>query len=346
MSGPMPGAATAQARWAAPSERCRRRRPIRRAGPNSESGFVDSTVSARTKDIPCWGLREEWVLPGCSTVTQGGHLERGIPLHRTCFVTNASFARALQTRLKNLSDTRTKAYWDRHLGGAVPFRGVPMERVRGALRLWIEELGVRDLARERQKQLAVGLIRERFGEDKIAGILLLHEQVNGHLTAADLPWMAELFDSGAIADWNTCDWFAVKVLQALLARHSQSPRAARAVAAWRRSGNVLRQRAACVALVSLARRGERAFPGLSRLALATCASVVKRPERSAQTAVGWLLRELSRTERPAVSAFVRRNARLLSDEAMRCAVEKLLRDERRELFALHAARRVPDLARA
>ncbi len=261
-------------------------------------------------------------------------------------MTNSASVRALQGRLKKLCDPKTKAYWDQRLSGAVPFRGVPMGKIPGALRLWLEELGAEDMRPEQQKQLAVALIREQFGEEKIAGLLLLHERLAWCLTAADLPWMAELFDSGAIADWNTCDWFSVKVLQGLLARDRAAPQAARAVAAWSRSPNLWRQRASCVALAKLARRGERAFPGFCRLALATCAAVVKRPERYAQTAVGWLLRELSRADRPAVSAFVRKNLRLLSDEAMRYAVEKLLRDERRELFALHAARRAPDPERS
>jgi 3-methyladenine DNA glycosylase AlkD len=62
-----------------------------------------------------------------------------------------------------------------------------------------------------------------------------------------------------------------------------------------------------------------------------CSAIVWSPDRIDQTAVGWLVRELSRAEPTRVEAFVRRHARLMSRECARLAVEKLA--NKQELLA-------------
>jgi hypothetical protein len=58
-------------------------------------------------------------------------------------------------------------------------------------------------------------------------------------------------------------------------------------------------------------------------------------ERYDQTAVGQLLRELSRSEPSRVEMFVRRYARLMSRECVRAAVSTLTVAQRTALLAHH-----------
>jgi 3-methyladenine DNA glycosylase AlkD len=57
------------------------------------------------------------------------------------------------------------------------------------------------------------------------------------------------------------------------------------------------------------------------------------PESLDQTAVGWLLRDLSRAEPTRVEAFVRRQARFMSRECVRQAIDKLPAARQQELLA-------------
>jgi 3-methyladenine DNA glycosylase AlkD len=93
------------------------------------------------------------------------------------------------------------------------------------------------------------------------------------------------------------------------------------------------RRAACVAFTAVAPQGDAALPGVVQLIFSLCSTVVWSPDSIDQTAVGWLLRELSRAEPTRVEAFVRRHARFMSRECVRQAVEKLPAARQQDLLA-------------
>jgi 3-methyladenine DNA glycosylase AlkD len=238
---------------------------------------------------------------------------------------------ALQHRLAAASDERTRLWWERYLRGAVPFRGVPMARIRAAVHAWWKDEAFDEFPPLARKELAYALLRERAAEDKIAGVLVLREILLPELGLRDLPALRALFADGSIADWNTCDWFCVKVLGTLVQRSPERERIARRIAGWHRAETVWQRRASVVAFVNLAPRGEANFPGFTSMLLESCAAVVRGKERFAQTAVGWSLRELAQAEPRRVEAFIREHLARLSPEALRAATEKMPDAVRREL---------------
>ncbi len=237
---------------------------------------------------------------------------------------------ALQARLQAAAEPTTKEWWERYLKGAIEVRGVPMAGIRAALHEWCDAALV-------DGSLARDLIREPVAEDKLAGILLLQEilRPRGLVDCGDdLAAIGELFDEGAIADWNTCDWLCVRVLGPLAESHGE--RCARTIAAWRDASNLWRARAAGVAFVNLAPRGDANFAGFTEMLLGVCATNVARTERFAQTGAGWVLRELSRAEPERVADFVRAHFSTMSREAIRSAVRKLPEPVATELLHAHA----------
>lgn len=235
----------------------------------------------------------------------------------------ATLIDALNGRLQRLATAKSRAFWTRYLKGAIPFRGVPMPAIRNAVHAWWAADGPSSLSVADQKQLALRLFEGAFCEDKLAGTLVLQEFLLGELERRDLDALGALFDRGLIADWNTCDWFCVKVLGPLVARDLPRRQLADEVASWRSSRTLWRRRAANVAFVNLAKRGDANFKGFTALMLATCATTVRSPERFAQTGVGWLLRELAAAEREAVLAFTDEHLALMSREAVRYVVERM-----------------------
>jgi 3-methyladenine DNA glycosylase AlkD len=236
----------------------------------------------------------------------------------------AAIAR-LQSRLDEAASPKTKDWWERYLKGAIAFRGVKMGDVRAAVHAWFETERVSEsLSRREQVDLALSLFLLSYAEDKIAGILYLQEILlpAGAIDwRVDLPRFAQLFDEGWIADWNTCDWFCVKVLGPLAQREGEA--CARAIAAWRSAENLWRHRASAVAFVNLAKKGESNFSGFTEMLLESCATLVQRTERFAQTGAGWVLRELSAADRGAVVDFVRAYREEFSKEAFDRAVGRL-----------------------
>jgi hypothetical protein len=175
------------------------------------------------------------------------------------------------------------------------------------------------------KRIAFALIEQRGADDKLAGVLVLHELLGDQLRTADLAAFEKLFGQRLLEDGAVVDAFGVQVLGTLLLRVRGRADVARILATWRNADSPWQRRAACAALTALAPQGDGALPGLAQLIFQMCSAIVWSPDRIDQTAVGWLLRELSRGEPTRVEAFVRRHARFMSRECARLAVEKLAR---------------------
>jgi hypothetical protein len=198
---------------------------------------------------------------------------------------------------------------------------------------WWSEQGLGEHPAVVGKRIALALLEQPHADAKLAGIVVLHELLADDLSASDLAAFEALFASGALCDGTVVDAFAIKVLGAMLHHVRGRAEVAGAVASWRAAGTTWQRRAACVAFTALAAQGDAALPGLVQLVLLLCSTVVWSPEHVEQTAVGWLLRELSRAEPARVEAFFRRHARFMSRECARQAVEKLPAARQRELLA-------------
>ena len=198
---------------------------------------------------------------------------------------------------------------------------------------WWNEQGLAEHPAAVGKRIARALIQQKQNDAKLAGILVLHELLADELRASDLPSFVGLFDSRALADGSVVDWFGVKVLGTMLHDVRARGEVARALAEWRAAESVWQRRAACVAFTALAPQGDAALPNLAQLIFTVCAAIVWSTDRLDQTAVGWLLRELSRAEPTRVEAFFRRHARFMSRECARHAIEKLPATRQKDLLA-------------
>jgi len=241
----------------------------------------------------------------------------------------------LKRRLARAATPKARAFWTRYLRGTAKFRGVRLGKVRTTVHAWWSDHELADHTPVVGKRIALALVEERLTEDKLAGILVLQELLGDHLRASDLPAFARLFATGALADWNVVDWFSVKVLGTMLDREVSRGEVASAIAQWRHADTTWQRRAACIAFIGLAPRGDAALPDLTQLIFSVGSTVVWSHERFEQTAVGWLLRELSRAEPDLVDSFFRRTARLMTKECARTAVARLPAIQRAELLAYH-----------
>lgn len=221
-------------------------------------------------------------------------------------------------------------------------RGASIAKVRSCVRTWWTDHDFNNCPATVGKRIALVLIEQRMTDDKLAGIAILEDLVE--LRVTDLPAFARLFEDGHLADIVIVDWFTAKVLVTMLARSAGRGDVARQLARWRDADTTWQRRAACLAFVELAHRGDAALAGLVDLALSICATVVWSHEAADQTAVGVLLRELSRAEPARVAAFFRRHARLMSKACARAAVSRLATAQRTELLAHH--RRATSLRRS
>jgi 3-methyladenine DNA glycosylase AlkD len=235
------------------------------------------------------------------------------------------FINSLQLRLGARATAATRQWWDKYLRGAASFRGVKMGDIRTAVHAWFEEERLGEhLTVGQQKDLALMLLEEDYTEDKLAGVLFLQEVLlpAGALDwHSDLPRFARLFDQGYIRDWNVCDWFCVKVLGPLVEQQGEA--CARAISEWREADSVWQRRASVVAFANLASKGDRTFSDFTKMVINNCSHLLGSQERFAQTGVGWVLRELSRSDQGRVIGFVEANLERFSREGLKNATKYL-----------------------
>lgn len=235
---------------------------------------------------------------------------------------------SLVARLDKVRTEGSHAFWNAYMRGALPFRGVAMRDIRKTVHTWWrEEARTLDPV-----ALALELLAQPFGEDKLAGILLLDEIAGDRVGPETLPELARAFDEGHVADWNTCDWLCVKVLGKLVARTLPDSGTARALCVWSDAPGVWRVRASMVGLVRLAPRGDDNFPGFAELMLDTCDRNLVHPHRFVHTGAGWVLRELARADCERVILFLETIGHRLTREGLRKATEAMPSDLQRRLL--------------
>jgi 3-methyladenine DNA glycosylase AlkD len=243
----------------------------------------------------------------------------------------------LQLRLNAHATAATREWWTKYLKGAASFRGVKMVDIRKAVHAWFKEERLGELLSVgRQEDLALMLLEEDCTEDKLAGVLFLQEILlpAGALDwRSDLPRFARLFDQEHIRDWNVCDWFCVKVLGPLVEQQGEA--CARAILEWREAHSVWQRRASVVAFANLASKGDRNFPGFTEMVLNNCCHLLESQERFAQTGVGWILRELSRSDQGRVIGFVEANLDRFSREGLKNATKYLPSEVAERLLQAH-----------
>jgi 3-methyladenine DNA glycosylase AlkD len=223
--------------------------------------------------------------------------------------------------LAALADEGTRAWWTRYLKGEAEFRGVKMAGVRSVARAVNTELDLGALPVGEVLDHTDALFAVSTTEDKLCAVLLLAEHHLERLGTAEVARLARPLAAGELADWNSCDWYCVKVLGPFVAA-DDTERRARAVAAWRGAGGLWQRRAAAVSFVHLV-GGPPPFEGFDELLVEVCERNVADPTRWSQTSVGWLLRELSDRRPALVERFVEAHEGRMSAEARRTATARL-----------------------
>ena len=237
---------------------------------------------------------------------------------------------SLEEELQAHSDPAKRAWWSNYVKGAA-FYGVPIADTRRiGLRWWQGSHHANPLA----EALALG--QHPITEIKLTGISILERSLvpSGDLSASNLRQLRAAMDDGAFDDWNTCDWFCVKVLHRLM--DGGAPDAHMELLSWSESSILWAKRASLVGFVNILPKHEpsEGFDGRF-VDSANMVSLDKR--RFCQTSIGWTMRELSLRKPAVVESFLEDRLANLSREAITNASKKLTPPFRRHLLETHRA---------
>lgn len=220
----------------------------------------------------------------------------------------------LLEQLQKKSIPSKKEWWENYLRHEIDFLGVPMAIIRDTVvNQFYHEKNVIEVSEE--------LFKVPVAEAKLAAILLLENEVHNLQGSDVVKSLTRVFEREYIYDWNTCDWLCIKVLSKLIQRDQEY--VINGLLQWINEPNLWQRRASLVAFVSLPH-----LEDYDEYTFDLAGILIKSPERFSKTAVGWFLRERSKTNTDIVKAFLHKNADYLTTEVINNSMKYLDSEEK------------------
>ena len=243
-------------------------------------------------------------------------------------------AHSLIPELRNKSKESTKNNYERYMKGVIPFIGLKVPETREVYKKWRESVWiphVESLTCDEAMSLALSFYWSLLAEVKLVGTMLLADGIKcgwtGYIEA-----LGSVFDSGLIYDWATCDTLCSRVLSKMkditpdqLKDWALNP-----------DSSVWKRRASLVTFISRADKDsdEKLRDDLTEMASAALVSMPH--ERFCQTAVGWIMRQISVLHRQHVLNWIENvGIGLLTREGLSYTLEKMPINLRKRVMTKH-----------
>lgn len=238
-------------------------------------------------------------------------------------LTPGKVAEAMLRELRHLSDPKKAASTQRFFKEPVQALGIDTPTLRRIARVWTNRL--KGVWRLRQAvALCDELLRHPQLEVRGAGFLVLgafREEFDEALFHRAERWVRRYLDN-----WASVDGFVLTVFSPLLEQH---PELAGRLPQWRQTPCMWVRRAALVALVPFARRGEQLD-----LAYRLVAASLGEKADLMHKALGWLLREAGRTDAARLKSFLLQHRQAIPRTTVRYAIEHFPLSARQDLLKL------------
>jgi 3-methyladenine DNA glycosylase AlkD len=206
-------------------------------------------------------------------------------------------------------------WWTQYLKGEIPFLGVDTPEIREVFLNRDRESAFNELSMNKQVSLVNGLMRGEFAEEKLAAILYVQmfwlDKMKGSFL---MSLVSDWFEDRHIYDWNTTDWLCIRILTPLV--DSGDPQVIWKLKQWNRDPYLWKARAS---LVPFAR--SRYITQYSKEIGQFSDILIRRNERFAKTAVGWVLREYSKHDPEFVLDFLSKHVKYTNSEVKRNALK-------------------------
>ncbi len=218
----------------------------------------------------------------------------------------------LKRRLRQAADPEFRVSQQRFFKGSAHTLGLRTPYVRRLAADAAKEYRQAELTFDEMLRIADRLWESGIVEERALAVLILskfrRDLQRRHWAHFDA-WVDSL------ANWAETDCLCGDLLAPLI---EAEPDLIKRLRKWTRSRNRWRRRAAAVALVPLARRGQH-----HEAAFDICDRLAEDRDDMVEKGIGWLLKEVSRTQPAAVADYLLENIARLSRTTVRYACEKL-----------------------
>jgi len=199
--------------------------------------------------------------------------------------------------------------------GEIPFIGVGTPEIRKLFLDRDRESSFSNLSMNRQVALVNGLMRGNYAEEKLAAILYVQLFWLDRMKPVYLAGLvSDWFDDRYIYDWNTTDWLCVRILTPLV--DSGEEEVIWKLKQWNRDPFLWKARASLVPFAQ-----SNSITTHRKVIERFSDTLIRRNERFAKTAVGWVMREYSKHDEEFVLEFLSRHVKHTTSDVKRNALK-------------------------
>lgn len=198
-------------------------------------------------------------------------------------------------QIDSLSDQKKADWWNNYLKDTIKFIGVSIPDIRKILKTWNKK-NKTDV--EVLIKIADELIKYDIAEYKLAGILIFQEFLLNNIDDVKIiNHIEKLFELKYIYDWNTCDWLCVRILTPIIDKANLND--INKILNWYSKKYLWQARASIVSFAQC-----KSLKLNYKKLLKPMKNLIERKEKFSKSAVGWVLREISKFDVDFVLEFI------------------------------------------
>lgn len=212
---------------------------------------------------------------------------------------------------KNRNDK--KAEWlENYVKHNIKSLGVGIPEIRAIIQQANKKHFLNESPFAEQKVVLDQLMSQDYTEEKLAAIIHMQLFLKNTDVKLQLSLISDWFDKKWVYDWNVCDWLCVRLLTPLL--DSYSDLSIRVFLKWNKDKYLWKARASLVPFAQ-SRYLQKHLGIVEQFSKV----LIRREERFCKTAVGWVLREVSRFNKGFVIEFLGAHKNFTTPEIIRNA---------------------------
>jgi len=220
------------------------------------------------------------------------------------------------TEIDKKSNFKKSDWLENYVKHNIKSKGVGIPDIRNIVKEAASKFGISELKDEKQIVIFDELMQYKFTEGQLASILFLQLYWKNKNTKLQLDLISKWFDNQWIFDWNICDWLCVRILSPMLDNFPKQ--VIPELKKWNKDEYFWKARASLVPFAECKTIAEH-----KDLINLFSQRLIKREERFSKTAVGWVLRQYSKTDEQFVINFIRDYKEWTTTEVERNATKYL-----------------------
>lgn len=191
-----------------------------------------------------------------------------------------------------------KAKWlENYVKHNIKSLGVGIPEIRLIIQQVYKQNNLKECSFIEHKEILDQLMKQEYAEEKLAAILYAQIFLKDADVKAKLSMISNWFDKKWIYDWNVCDWLCVRLLSPLVDNYPD--RTIGVLKKWNKEKYIWKSRASLVPFAQCKSLKEHIS-----IVEKFSEVLIRREERFCKTAVGWVLREISKFNKKFVVDFL------------------------------------------